>query len=262
MFKSISGEFNFRFIALASGTSLLLLGLLSLSGFLFYRSLPAIKDCYATYNVSGKVLEYGSEASISDFRLKSGDMQLFSIYDGSYFWEDLDEGTRIVFDLPEGFETNASEPIKYSDYKELGLLRRSVDHSFYLVLGVEKTAVRIFDYLKLGSHHNIWKYLTNESMLVWSDKKHDFTKALDTERGLRSKIDKSQLAGYEILGLEETVEDEMLFTVFWERGNGSKFVSQERFVRNDGWWHYMWQRNPKEIYSYIYNAEKLLGVKE
>ena len=100
-FKTFMAEFNFRFIVVATVTVLLLLVVLSAVGYFSYLAFPVIKDRYAVYNVSGKVLEYGSQASIPDFRLDNGSAHLYSVYNGSYLWEGLDKGEEISFEIPD-----------------------------------------------------------------------------------------------------------------------------------------------------------------
>lgn len=254
--SELKKEFNFKFITIASAVVFLALATLALGGFGWYKYFPNIKDRFAVYMAEGKALEYGSQAAVPDLRIQSGVLHMFTDYGGFYRWPDLIKNTQITLNLPDGYEKNASGPVDYTNYKEIRPFKRTVNYNFYLVLNVEKSAERIFDYLAKGSYSNIWTYLTNKSQALWSDKSSDFENALSTERSLRARKDQSQLESYEILGKTEINGGGWLFNVLWTQKNGETFKTAERFERQAGWWHYVWQRNPKEVYQYIDYANR------
>jgi len=254
--KQLKKELNLKFIFAASLLETLLLILALASGFIFYRSWPKIKEHFAAYKVCGQVLEYGSNASVPDFRIDFGDKHMYSIYDGSYCWEGLSKGSQLNFTLPSQYESERTIPADYTAYRELSPFFRQVEHNIKLVLGVEATARRVFDYQRSGVYYNLWNYLSKNSKTNWSNNPHDFTQALSAERSLRSKFDESHIVDYEILNEEKVKDNVYCFEVLWTRSNGDSYTRLETFAKEDGWWHYNYPRLPKEIYDYIYVTQR------
>ncbi|MFH1896385.1 MAG: hypothetical protein ABH814_02865 [bacterium] len=256
--NQVKKEINFRFIALSALFELVFLVIAAVFGFLLYKNWPAIKDQFANYKVCGQVLEFGSEASIPDLRLNFESKHLYSLHDGSYCWDNLSFDSQPTLTLPKDYEADNTTTADYNIYKELSLFKRQVTHNFHLVLGVAGTANRIFDFQKQGALYSLWTYLTPDTRSNWSGKPDDFNKALITERTLRSRVDQSQIIDYRILESQPISDTLYQYKVEWVRANGTSFTQVETFEKIDNWWHYVFPRLPKEVYDYIYEAQKSL----
>lgn len=256
--NQIKNELNLNFIAFSAVLEVIFLSVLLLFGYLFYINYPKIKNAYAKYKICGQVLEYGSGVSIPDFKIENGTTHMYSNYLGSYCWQSLHKGEEIEFSVPYQYESSKTDSIGYSNYRELSPLLRQLEHNIYLTLGVDAAAERIFKHYVDGQHDNTWVYLDSMSKNLWSNKRSDYTKALDTERTLRSKLDRSQLSDYKIISKTNISNDEYVFKVEWYRANGSTFTRDETLVKLDDWWHYKYPRYPKEVYDFIYFAERQL----
>ncbi len=255
--KFIKKELNFGFIAFASGLGIFFMSLLALVGYLIYLLLPSYKDKFATYTLSGYVLEYGSEASVPEFELNLDDLHMYTDHLGYYKWPDLKKEKQLNFTLPNNYEENRSEPINYySDFEEEALTERSLSHNFYITLNAPSTADRLFGFLANGNYTNLWTYLTEESKSMWGNKESDFSKALKLERSLRIRKDNSHIIDYEILDEERVSESIYNFRVLWTRGDSTTFETVETIAKEGGWWQYVWTEDPKDVYRYIYITEQ------